>query len=77
MTHAELYTLYRRAYQDYDRVHGSALALAPRLSAIACAIAELAEADAQDGRPLRTRTEFERCLVEGAGALAPLGLRAA
>jgi hypothetical protein len=76
VTTTELYAVYCRAYADYDRT------LAGQTSVIASTlveqvVAEFAVQDASDGRPCRTREEFERSIAEGLAALAPLGLRAA
>lgn len=74
MTSAELYAVYRRAYLEYDRVHRGPIPLRRALSPVARAVAELAEADASNGTPLRSRVAFERCVEAGAEALGPLGL---
>lgn len=76
MNVAELYALYRRIYRDWDRVHGSPLALS-MLAPVARVVAQFAEADAQNGTPLRSQEQFERCLAHGADALGPLAIRAA
>jgi hypothetical protein len=77
VTISQLYALYCQAYLDHDPVRGSLLPVGPGLPPVAHAVAELAETDAQDGRGLRGRAEFERSLAQGAGALVALGLRAA
>lgn len=76
MTIAQLYALYRRAYLEFDLVHGSAIHADGR-SPIVQAVVEFAETEVLNGRPLRTCAEFERCLAHGADALRTLGLRAA
>lgn len=73
MTIAELYALYLRVHAEYDRRHAFALPSSP----IARVIAEFAQFDAQNGVAARSRADFERCVAQGADALAPLGLRAA
>ncbi|MGC4000150.1 MAG: hypothetical protein QM767_23035 [Anaeromyxobacter sp.] len=76
MTSAQLHLLYLRAYDEYDPLTGPAQA-SSGLSALARAVAEFAAFDAQNGIAPRTRDAFEACLAQGAGALKPLGLRAA
>ncbi len=76
MTLDHLYALYRFTYQQFDRAGGGA-SRASRRPSVALAVAELAEGDAQDGRPLRSLSEFRLALSHGAGALGPLGWRAA
>ena len=72
MTLIHLYALYRHAYREFDHaVMGPVLPSA--LPPVARAVAEFAEWDARDGRPLRTLTEFQRALAHGAEALALLG----
>lgn len=77
MTPSDLYQLYARAYHAHDRLGGTSLSRWPGIAPIARAIAELAEHDAEDGRPLRSRAAFALALQEGASALRPLGLVAA
>lgn len=77
MTIAQLYALYCSAYLEHDPVRGPLLRVRPGLPPVAHAVAEFAQADAQDGRPLRSPADFERSLALGAGALVALGLRAA
>ena len=72
LTLIHLYALYRRTYHDFDHaLQGQALPAA--LPPVAHLVAEFAESDARDGRPLRTLTEFQRALAYGAEALALLG----
>jgi hypothetical protein len=76
VTTTELYAVYCRAYADYDRtLAGQATIIAPTL--VQQVVAEFAVQDASDGRPRRSREEFERSIADGLAALAPLGLRAA
>jgi hypothetical protein len=77
LTLDHLYTLYRYTYRQYDHGAGRSLAFALRLAPVARAVAELAECDAQDGKPLRSLSEFRLALAHGAGALGPLGWSAA
>ncbi len=74
VTVAELYAVYRSAYDAFDRMRPSG---APPSEPISRAVVEFAELDALDGVAPRSREDFERCLARGAGALGPLGLRAA
>jgi hypothetical protein len=76
LTLDHLYALYRFTYHEFDRT-GGAGARASRLPSVARAVAEFAEGDAQDGRPLRSLSEFRMALSHGAGALVPLGWHAA
>ncbi len=77
MTPSQLYVLYCRVYQAFDRGRSGAWPLDGRpLSAIEAAVAEFAEEDAANGRPIRTGAQFERSVAAGTGALGPLGLRA-
>jgi hypothetical protein len=76
VTFVELYAVYCRAYVDFDRVHGGPPPLRRALPPLVRAVAELAEADASNGTPLRSRAAFERCLAAGVDALGPLGLSA-
>lgn len=75
MTLDHLYMLYRRIYHEYD--HLGPRARTSLLPPVARAVAEFAEVDAQDGRPLRSVTEFALALAQGAEALGALGWRAA
>jgi len=76
VTTSELYAVYCRAYADYDRsLADQAAVVAPTL--VQQVIAEFAAQDASNGKPCRSREEFERSIAEGLAALAPLGLRAA
>ena len=77
VTPSDLYQLYARAYHAHDRSGATCLSRWPGIPPIARAIAELAEGDAEDGRPIRSRTAFAEALREGAAALRPLGLVAA
>jgi hypothetical protein len=76
VSHAELYTLYCRAYREYDRVHRAGVTPGGRCPPLARAILEFAHLDAQDGTPLRTRAAFDAALA-CSGALEALGARAA
>jgi hypothetical protein len=69
----ELYALYRRCYEAYDRDRGLSLGPACR-SAVEFAVAEFAEEDAANGTPLRSAQQFERCVGQGLDALLRLGL---
>jgi hypothetical protein len=77
LTLVHLYTLYRHIYRDYDQVFERSPAIAAALPPVARAVAEFAESDARDGKPLRSFPEFERELAYGADALRPLGWSAA
>jgi len=72
LTLIHLYALYRYAYHEFDHAITGPV-LPPALPPVARAVAEFAESDARDGRPLRTLTEFQRALAHGAEALALLG----
>jgi hypothetical protein len=74
VTPSDLYLLYARAYHAHDHSGATCLSRWPGISPIARAIAELAESDAEDGRPMRSRDAFALALEEGAQALRPLGL---
>lgn len=76
LTFPELYGVYCRAYNEYDRIHGAPPQARRALPPLARAVAELAEADASNGTPLRSPAAFERCLALGSEALGPLGLSA-
>ncbi len=72
MTTAQLYAVYRKCYQEFDREHGAS---APRgTSRVEAIVAEFAAHDAQNGTPLRSFEQFQLAVVAG---LAALGLRAA
>jgi len=77
VTPSDLYQLYARAYHAHDRSGATCLSRWPGIPPIARAIAELAESDAEDGRPIRSRAAFSAALQDGLGALRPLGLVAA
>ena len=77
MTTTELYAIYCQAYADYDPSMGSAAHVLSGRSALERAIAEYAQADAENGKPLRSREAFARAVEAGLAALGPLGLRAA
>jgi hypothetical protein len=77
MTLDHLYALYRHAYREFDHAGADRGARVLPLPPVARAVAEFAESDAHDGRPLRSFSEFRLALSLGADALAPLGWRAA
>jgi hypothetical protein len=77
MTLDHLYTLYRHTYDHYHPGTARPPARAGVLPPVARVVAEFAEADALDGRPLRTLSEFRMAVRHGAGALVPLGWSAA
>ncbi len=75
MTTAQLYAVYCRCYQEFDRELG---APAPRgASRVESIVAEFAAHDAQNGTPLHSLEQFEQAVATGLEALGPLGLRAA
>jgi len=77
MTTSALYDLYRKCYAEFDRSSGAAWLLGhDPLQPIELVIMEFAEEDAQNGRPCRTRAEFDRSVASGIEALGPLGLAA-
>ncbi len=76
MTLDYLYALYRHTYSAHDLELGRSLPCCDGLPRVARAIAEFAEADAHDGRPMRSVAEFRLALAHGSGALVPLGLSA-
>jgi len=69
----ELYALYRRCYEAYDRDRGLSLGPTCR-TAVEVAVAGFAEEDAANGTPLRSPQQFERCVSQGLDALLRLGL---
>ncbi|MEI6224681.1 MAG: hypothetical protein WCS72_08000 [Deltaproteobacteria bacterium] len=85
MTSHDLYAIYAGAYAESShfesgRLHDAPAGLARRLRrflTVERTIEELARHDATDGRPMRTRTDFELALREGRrvlpGLLAALG----
>ena len=77
MTLDHLYALYRHTYREFDHAGPGLPRALLALPAVALAVAEFAEADAQDGRPLRSLSEFRMALAHGAEALRPLGWCAA
>jgi hypothetical protein len=77
MTTSELYTVYCRAYADFDPCLRNTQGFVTGGSAIERAIAEYAAEDAANGTPLRSREAFTRAVEAGLAALGPLGLRAA
>jgi hypothetical protein len=75
MTTAQLYAVYCRAYQEFDRAFD---APPPRdASRVEAIVAEFAAHDALNGTPLRSLESFEQAVLTGLEALRPLGLRAA
>ena len=80
MTSHDLYALYASAYAESSHFESRRLPGAPvrlartlrRLLSAERAIEELARHDATDGRPMRTRTEFENALRHGRQVLAGL-----
>lgn len=76
MTTNELYSIYVRAYHDYQPFVGETVSATVR-TAIERAIVEFAVEDAANGAPLRSREQFNLAVEAGFAALAPLGLRAA
>jgi len=85
MTSHDLYAIYAGAYAESShfesgRLHDAPAGLARRLRrllSVERTIEELARHDATDGRPMRTRTDFELALREGhrvlPGLVAGLG----
>ncbi len=73
MTLDDLYTLYRHSYSTHDVPPGRSPGCCDGLPRVARAVAEFAESDAQDGKPMRSVAEFRLALAHGAGALGPLG----
>jgi hypothetical protein len=84
MTSQDLYPVYVQAYLESSHFQSRPLAVPEtgigsrlrRLLSVARLIEELGRDDATDGRPMRTRQEFERAfhqalpLLEGMGRLA-------
>jgi len=77
LTISHLYALYRHAYDEFDLLPFGTISLRSGLPLVARAVAELAESDARDGKPLRSLDEFQQALAQGAAALVPLGWIAA
>ncbi len=69
----KLYSLYRHTYCEHENSSSRSLPCCNGLPALARAVAEFAETDAQDGKPMRSFPEFQLALALGAGALGPLG----
>ncbi len=74
VTTAQLYQLYVRAYRDAPRLLGSGVdlrevQLLEPSPPVARVVALLALDDATNGRPMRTRSLFERAVAQGARAL--------
>jgi hypothetical protein len=77
VTTSALYELYRLCYAEYDHGRNAAFLLGRGpLGPIQAVIQEFAEEDARNGRPCRTREEFERAVAHGSDALVALGLAA-
>lgn len=77
MTLDHLYRLYLLTYHEFDHASPGSTGRAGVLPPFARAVAEFAEVDAQDGRPLRSLSEFALALAHGAEALGALGWHAA
>ncbi len=73
LTLDSLYALYRRSYRDHETPGCGAPSPFSGLPRVARVVAEFAEADAQDGKPMRSFSEFRLALAHGARALVPLG----
>ncbi len=81
MTTNDLYAIYAGAYADASHFESRRLPEAParlarqirRLLSVERAIEELARHDATDGRPMRTRADFEGALRHGERVLDGLG----
>ncbi len=84
MTSQDLYPVYVQSYRESSHFHSRPLPVPTtgigsrlrRLLSVARLIEELGRDDATDGRPMRSREEFERAfhqarpLLEGMGRLA-------
>ncbi len=73
LTLDDLYALYRHTYWDHEIARSRSIARSSILPPVARVVAEFAESDAQNGKPIRSFSEFRLALSHGAGALGPLG----
>ena len=81
MTSHDLYAVYAAAYAESSHFESGRLHAAPaglartlrRFLTVERTIEELARHDATDGKPMRTRTEFELALRAGHRVLPELG----